>query len=154
MVYQFLARLAAFFLPRHCLLCGTDNTPQTLCRACLQSLPWIENACPTCGEVLPAAAKGNLCGICLKSPPPVDRFVCALNYQFPVRELMLQLKYAAEFMVLESLRPVSQSVFMAVQPLSSIMDSWKNQPCSRVLLCLFSQCLVCYQSVSFISPLR
>lgn len=83
--------LLDLLLPRSCLLCGI-SAHATLCPDCKDDLPRLPAfACPICAAPLgmPALA----CGACLKSPPAYDATHAALRYDFPVDQLVLNLKF-------------------------------------------------------------
>jgi ComF family protein len=78
-------------LPHRCLLCGAAGSDEMLCPACHASLPWHRGPlCPRCA--LPSM-DGMTCGHCLNKPPAFDRAIAALRYEFPLDELVQELKY-------------------------------------------------------------
>lgn len=71
-----------------CVLCGA-GTRGLLCLACDAALPRIPQACPRCA----APTLHEVCGECLRHPPPFARASAALTYDFPVDKLIQALKY-------------------------------------------------------------
>lgn len=91
-----------WLMPAHCSLCQHPSSQHFLCTACYQDLPWIQNACITCANELNAALysqsltdenKSMSCGTCLQTPPPYDKCVALFNYQTPVSQLILAMKF-------------------------------------------------------------
>ncbi len=87
-IRPFLARL----LPAQpCLLCGAMSHDGLCCAACAAELPRLSAPhCPVCA--LPTLA-GEVCGQCLKDPPPFDRTLAAFSYSFPINQLIKALKF-------------------------------------------------------------
>jgi ComF family protein len=74
-----------------CILCHGRCNPHTgLCDGCLLDLPWITQHCPQCH--LPQL-HDHLCSRCLKQPPPFHTVHALFEYQFPVDQLIAQVKY-------------------------------------------------------------
>lgn len=93
MVYEVLRRLLAR-LPASCLLCEAPADAWGLCEPCLGDLPWNREACPRCALPLPRAEGPEGCAACATAPPPQERALAALRYEFPVNHLVSRLKYA------------------------------------------------------------
>jgi ComF family protein len=92
-----LSRLNAFrhwLLPSVCALCGAA-TPSAfhLCDDCLPTLPQLGDRCPHCA--IPTSG-GEVCGACLKNPPPFLTTYCAYRYAFPLDRLIQNLKYGKQ----------------------------------------------------------
>lgn len=86
------ARLLEDLLPRHCILCGLASGAANLCPPCQAEMPRIRNACAQCAlPVSPDAYR--LCGACLVKPPTWDHAVAALDYAFPVSQLICRFKF-------------------------------------------------------------
>ena len=91
--------LLDLLFPHKCILCeakGLDDLD--LCWACHSELPTIKNDgkyCEKCGNSLSTAtfATMQLCGECIKNPPPFDRTLAIFNYQKPIDYLILKLKF-------------------------------------------------------------
>jgi ComF family protein len=75
-------------LPATCILCG--HAPHALCFACLQSLPILSHHCPRCAKFL---SNNRLCGKCLKNPPFFDALYACFPYEFPIIQLITELKF-------------------------------------------------------------
>ncbi len=80
--------------PATCILCGAPGEAQRdLCAHCYAELPRMGNACLRCAKPL---AQGNLCGQCLKSPPPFDSAYAPFLYQRALPSLITGLKFQAQ----------------------------------------------------------
>ena len=79
-------------LPRYCLVCGLFTGTRNLCGPCSAALPRMGDACRRCALPLPGNP-GATCGACLRAPPPWDRAVAALDYRYPVRQLVQRFKF-------------------------------------------------------------
>lgn len=90
MVYKKIARA----LPQRCLCCDTPSHPHRICSGCRQDLPWITTACAVCGITLDdtGAAAVQTCGNCQQKPPPIDRCIAPLRYEFPLPSLLTRFK--------------------------------------------------------------
>jgi len=82
-------------LPRHCVMCGLPGGPGNLCTACRADLPRPGNVCAACGLPL-SSGRDELCGPCLRKPPPWDRVEAALAYRFPVDRLICRFKFSRD----------------------------------------------------------
>ncbi len=81
-----------WLLPSRCLVCGErGDNGHDLCGNCADSLPWNRCACARCGVPLPISAE--LCGACLRRPPPLDGVHAALVYGFPLDRLVPRFKF-------------------------------------------------------------
>lgn len=85
-----------FFNQRHlCTLCQLNSAAQCgLCPHCLDDLPWLTHGCEQCA--LPLQEPLNisaLCVECFQRSPPFDRIVAALEYAFPVDQLIHSAKF-------------------------------------------------------------
>ncbi|RZT03982.1 comF family protein [Duganella sp. CF402] len=107
-------------LPNDCALCG-GASDDALCPGCLDQFfgpAAVRSRCPRCANPLPEAAPSlsggtqrersehsgsglpivhgldrQLCGSCLSDPPAFDRTLVAADYDLPVDQLVLQLKF-------------------------------------------------------------
>jgi ComF family protein len=75
-----------------CLFCGAPGL-DAVCPACIASLPVAEPACPACA--LPMESS-ELCGGCLRRPPPFDAAIARFAYRFPVDRAIQRFKYAGD----------------------------------------------------------
>ncbi len=80
--------IGRLLFPPRCLLCGGRG--DGVCPGCLGEFPFIEGACRRCALPLEA---GEVCGRCLKHPPAFHSAFAPFHYAFPVRELILALKF-------------------------------------------------------------
>jgi ComF family protein len=82
-------------LPGQCAVCHAWSHQQ-ICESCLLRYARIVPRCWSCALRLPLDLLGRReprCGRCLREPPPLDRAVAALDYQFPWDGLLQQFKY-------------------------------------------------------------
>ncbi len=85
--------------PANCILCGgAGDADIDLCRDCAADLPRNEPACVVCAEYLPAAAtdRPNICGTCLRDPPPYRSSCVPFRYAYPLDHLVRGLKFRNE----------------------------------------------------------
>lgn len=73
-----------------CPLCG-GRSPDSLCPACKEELPWLTNNCRRCAIPL-SMDHSTLCGPCQHRPPPYHT-TCLFHYQYPINQLITGLKY-------------------------------------------------------------
>ena len=94
-VYNWPGIIQNLLFPPTCLLCGDQGHEHLdLCQSCRNALPWLESACPRCG--LPQASDtSQVCGACLRQPPPFDGMIALFRYEEPVRRLIQSLKFGA-----------------------------------------------------------
>ncbi|MDT8319723.1 MAG: ComF family protein [Xanthomonadales bacterium] len=89
---RWTAKLVDALLPPHCILCGLASGHANLCAACRSELPRIHQACAQCALPLPGIGD-RVCGACLVKPPPWNHAVAALEYAFPVSQLICRFKF-------------------------------------------------------------
>ena len=85
--------------PTNCILCGgAGDSDIDLCRGCAADLPRNEPACAVCAQPLPAGARGgpNVCGACLRDPPPFDSSFVPFRYAYPLDHAVRGLKFRNE----------------------------------------------------------
>ena len=89
-------RLSAL-LPCVCALCG-ETAAQPLCEPCRrQFVVQPTQRCRCCALPSPAlTAASPLCGACLATPPPFDATLVAADYQAPLDQLVLALKFTGK----------------------------------------------------------
>jgi ComF family protein len=103
-------RTLARALPQHCALCMAASGERLLCVPCARSLPRLGAACPRCA--LPVSGN-EVCGACLRRPPPYAATVAALAYAFPVDRLVGRLKYGHDLALAELLaQPLAAAVVL------------------------------------------
>ncbi|MCV6611314.1 MAG: ComF family protein [Amphritea sp.] len=80
---------------RFCHLCsGTNIFKAGLCQDCFNDLPWLRHSCERCSLPLQTPiSQDTLCPACFKRPPPFDRIISALEYRFPVDQLIQAIKF-------------------------------------------------------------
>jgi len=80
--------------PGRCLACAEPGPPgRDLCVACFAALPWNRHACARCALPLPGLVPGQLCGACLRRPPPVQATRAAFVYAAPLDRLLPRFKF-------------------------------------------------------------
>jgi len=93
--------LLARVWPQQCFVCGSRAGLTVMCAACEDILPWHHSpACPSCALPVP---QGQTCGRCLRHPPHFDVTLAAFEYEHPVREMIMALKFGAAFVVRDML---------------------------------------------------
>jgi ComF family protein len=100
-------------LPRHCIACGTASGESNLCPPCREELPRTINSCKQCGMAL-SLESDSICGSCLSRAPPWQHATAALDYQFPVDQLVCRFKFqrdlaCGEVLAQELLRAIKHS---------------------------------------------
>lgn len=89
-LHKLLTRLPAL-IPTSCALCG-DNAVEALCKPCrAQFFSSFPARCRCCA--LPVGQPDDLCGACLREPPAFDATLVAVDYQPPIDQLALALKF-------------------------------------------------------------
>ncbi|HEY7642677.1 MAG TPA: ComF family protein [Steroidobacteraceae bacterium] len=84
--------------PAACLLCGRAAAGDIdLCSECSADLPRNDPACAICAQPLPAGSAGaDMCGECLRDPPPFCRSFVPYRYAYPLDHLVRGLKFRNE----------------------------------------------------------
>ena len=77
-------------LPSQCLVCHAWPT-QPLCEACVSRFAQPQPRCQTCA--LPVPMSVRQCGMCVKTPPPVDACLAAVSYAYPWSDLIVGFKF-------------------------------------------------------------
>jgi ComF family protein len=74
----------------NCLLCGASSNSGTICRDCIDHLPYLPEArCRLCAN----PSSSPICGACLAKPPAFSRTLAIFSYDFPIDALIRSLKY-------------------------------------------------------------
>jgi ComF family protein len=81
-----------YVLPPRCVLCGGPSGAVCICVPCKEDLPWHGPHCRRCGLPL-GSARDEICGACIRKPPPFTRTVCPLLYDFPADRLVQAFKF-------------------------------------------------------------
>lgn len=99
--YHF-ATVVTRILSSGCPLCRAKTVlDHGFCEQCSNDLPPVVSGCSKCG--VPISTPG-VCGRCLVSPPVFDHVTAAFPYQFPISNLIRNLKYQKHY---ASVRPLS-----------------------------------------------
>lgn len=77
-------------LPSQCRVCHAWPA-QTVCEACVNRFAQPQPRCQTCAMPLPMGVRQ--CGVCVKTPPPLDACLAAVAYAFPWSELIVSYKF-------------------------------------------------------------
>lgn len=81
-------------------MCGEASANAAVCSVCVQTLPWLAGPlCPVCA--LPSAVAGLCCGRCQQRAPNFDATHAVFVYAQPVREMILSLKHAQGFVLMD-----------------------------------------------------
>ena len=91
---QMLSWVLNQLFPQQCLICQQSSEGPIFCRACLNGLPRMQLACPSCA--LPVSTAQSPCGQCQKRPPPVDYAKTLFYYQSPITQAIFQLKFSGK----------------------------------------------------------
>jgi ComF family protein len=95
-----LGKTLAAVWSRECFVCGESSGEACVCAACLPLLVRMPVCvCPRCG--LPVRVAGVMCGRCQRRPPHFDETRSVFVYTTPVREMVLALKHAHGFHLLD-----------------------------------------------------
>ena len=91
-VYGWTSRLFDRLLPSRCLVCSERGAiGRDLCPTCCESLPWLTTSCARCA--LPLGVDAELCGDCLRRPPPQTATRAAFVYRTPLDRLLPRAKF-------------------------------------------------------------
>ncbi len=83
--------LAHWLFPPRCILCGGRGSRDLdLCEGCCADLPRLERHCLRCALPL---VSGDICARCLRHPPAFHSTTALFHYAFPIRELIIALKF-------------------------------------------------------------
>ena len=101
MVYQRLKYIQNYLFPGSCELCRRRvDTDHDFCLECKHSLPFHAPGCRICaaslwneGPETPRSHSEWVCGRCQQHPPAYTSVIAAFDYQEPVSNLVLDLKY-------------------------------------------------------------
>jgi len=117
-------------VPCPCLLCGSENRAM-ICSACRQQFFTDATARCFCCAV-PLNPHDRLCGACLSDAPAFQRTWVACNYEPPLDQLVLSLKFGHQLAVAPSLaRLLAASVCLAAEPDPALPDLLIPVPLSR-----------------------
>jgi ComF family protein len=116
---QLLAARLRSGIPCCCALCGCSGD-SALCARCRQRyLPLPAPRCHQCAMLLPAGSGGaSVCGNCLRRPPAFDATVVVTDYEAPLDQLVLDLKFGAQL----ALAPLFGKLL--AQAVRQQLDAW------------------------------
>ena len=86
-------RALARLVPSQCAVCHAWPA-QRVCGQCIARFAQPQRRCPTCALVLPVGVPA--CGICLRSPPPLDLCLAAVDYGYPWAQALGQFKFQGD----------------------------------------------------------
>jgi ComF family protein len=111
------ARLGSLLVGHRCLACARP-TARMVCAGCVASLPGAgRSRCVLCAIGLAAGEHGTqVCGACLKNPPPYDAGFAAFDYAPPADALVRALKFGQHF----GLAPL-----LAAQLAARLPEGWR-----------------------------
>lgn len=80
-----------------CILCGChSDSDYQICPECLNDLPWLIQRCHICALPLHSQTTATLiCADCQSRPPSYDKVRALFHYQFPVNQLIAEMKSGA-----------------------------------------------------------
>jgi ComF family protein len=100
-------------LPSDCALCGL-TAPDILCEPCkLQFFQDTTHRCQRCA--LPVIA-APVCGACLRNPPAFDATIVVADYQAPIDQLVLALKFGTALPLAALLGRLLEEAMLAALP--------------------------------------
>jgi len=77
-------------LPSQCMVCHAWPS-QSICEACVNRFAQPRERCRTCA--LAVAPGVQQCGGCVKNPPPLERCLAAVSYEYPWTDLIVGYKF-------------------------------------------------------------
>ena len=77
-------------LPSQCEVCRRFDAAR-LCLACIERFAPTVTRCQRCA--LRVGGGVDICGQCLRTPPPFEHTVCAVDYAFPWDQLIVGMKF-------------------------------------------------------------
>ena len=110
-----------------CYLCGLALTPNDniWCQDCRQRYFVAYSCCSRCG--LATNSPIDICGQCMKSPPPWDRLISVSNYQFPLNEYVHKLKYKKQYWLANDLSSLlAEKIDRSAPIITSVPLHWSR----------------------------
>lgn len=108
-----LTTVISNLIPTLCLQCNklqkhdtTANCIANLCSNCEHQLPYLRNCCYRCAMPLPHPVEQGsktYCGSCLKHHPSYDLIFCAIKYEPPTSNFIINLKHNSDLTSLSTL---------------------------------------------------
>jgi ComF family protein len=77
-------------LPSQCMVCRAWPS-QMVCEPCVNRFAQPQPRCLTCALPMPAGVRQ--CGVCLKTPPPLDACLAAVSYAYPWSDAIVGYKF-------------------------------------------------------------
>lgn len=77
-------------LPSQCMVCRTWPS-QIVCEACVNQFAQPQPRCHTCALPIPPGVRQ--CGVCIKTPPPLDACLAAVSYAYPWSDSIVDYKF-------------------------------------------------------------
>lgn len=100
-VQAFKHALVGLLPAQPCLLCGAMSRHGVWCEACNAALPHVSDSrCPICALPSP---QNQICGQCLRQPPPFELTVSAFDYVFPLNKLIQAFKFSQQLPLAQQL---------------------------------------------------
>ena len=93
-LYNQFTQLKNWLFPGTCYACAKELKRESprFCTSCLESLPYLDNACHRCGE--PLFYSDSACGKCLSRLPTFDQCFCPFIYETPISKQIQELKFS------------------------------------------------------------
>ena len=125
-IATFITKYASLFKSRRCQLCDEAlRCNPFFCDACDKDLPRTQIQCRICCLPLKLAHSDSpdpslVCGECLTFPPSFTMTICPFRYEFPVSQLIRQVKYFKQRYWIKTLcQPLQQAYVQISQQDSS-----------------------------------
>lgn len=77
-------------LPSQCMVCRAWPS-QIVCEACVSRFAQPQPRCHTCALPIPPGVRQ--CGVCIKTPPPLDACLAAVSYAYPWSDSIVDYKF-------------------------------------------------------------
>jgi ComF family protein len=123
--------LKARVLPQRCFFCS-DSSVDAVCVPCATALPRSPlDACPRCQ--LPSVA-AQVCGRCIKRPPPWQRLVSPWRYEFPLDRALVAGKHAAAFAIYQWFADVIETDLFAAETQNEYVGAVPSRPADALTL--------------------
>ncbi len=93
-----IKKIYEWMLPSSCVLCSDlTHGDIDLCQACYDDLPWLQQVCRCCALPLSNSISNmQLCGQCIKNPPPFDQIIALCSYDEPIISFINLLKFSGQ----------------------------------------------------------
>ncbi len=100
-------------LPSDCALCGL-TAPGILCEPCKSQ--FFRHTIQRCQRCALPVSGVPVCGVCLRNPPAFDATIVAADYQAPIDQLVLALKFGAALPLAALLGNLLEEAILAAAP--------------------------------------